>query len=56
VAGDVVPMETVELTRETAFLPARDRARTTLDRGIESMVDIQIARLTGITPLPMDHV
>jgi hypothetical protein len=55
VAGDVIPLETVAMTDQTAFTPARKLARQTLDRNIESMVDVQIARLSGITPLPMDR-
>jgi hypothetical protein len=49
---DLIALETVGLTDGTSFCDAQDLATEHLAQGMESMVDIRIARNRKITPLP----
>ena len=51
---DLIVLETVGLTTARPFLSAADEGRDHLADGFISMVDIQIARESDVTPLPLD--
>jgi hypothetical protein len=53
-ALDLVPLETVELTRRGSFREARARgAEGVSGDGFEAMVDVALARKHGVTPIPI---
>jgi hypothetical protein len=53
--GHVVPLETVWLTNHSAFSDAIDEGRKNLRnaREFDSMIDVALARIAGVTPLPI---